>query len=235
MSTATLSQARKSKPTTRLPWAFVVLIALAACSCRAGFRLHRLSNLLLRARAARRVRVEHRSQRQVAGRSRRRAGCRLQGQVQHGARRSERRAAGVDRQPDRSRHLLRRARHRAGRARSLAARRGRADAGAAQRRRSRPAHRLQSQSGARLLRADGRADQSPADRCRRATERHAGDHHARADRARVERRSDVETAAGPRQDRRAEAHRAADRDASSRASPMCPPSPRSCRRFSIAT
>ena len=30
MSTAALSQARKSKPTTRLPWAFVVLIALAA-------------------------------------------------------------------------------------------------------------------------------------------------------------------------------------------------------------
>src|SRR5512143_37654 len=31
MSAATLSQARKPKPTTRLPWAFVVLIALAAC------------------------------------------------------------------------------------------------------------------------------------------------------------------------------------------------------------
>jgi vancomycin resistance protein YoaR len=31
MSTATLSQAHKPKPTTRLPWAFVVLIALAAC------------------------------------------------------------------------------------------------------------------------------------------------------------------------------------------------------------
>src|SRR5512136_3167605 len=30
MSTAALSQARKPKPTTRLPWAFVVLIALAA-------------------------------------------------------------------------------------------------------------------------------------------------------------------------------------------------------------
>ena len=30
MSTATLSQARKPKPTTRLPWAFVVVIALAA-------------------------------------------------------------------------------------------------------------------------------------------------------------------------------------------------------------
>src|SRR5512138_2358181 len=31
MSTATLSQAHKPRPTTRLPWAFVVLIALAAC------------------------------------------------------------------------------------------------------------------------------------------------------------------------------------------------------------
>jgi vancomycin resistance protein YoaR len=31
MSTAALSQAHKPKPTTRLPWAFVVLIALAAC------------------------------------------------------------------------------------------------------------------------------------------------------------------------------------------------------------
>ncbi len=31
MSTATLSQAHKPRPTTRLPWAFVALIALAAC------------------------------------------------------------------------------------------------------------------------------------------------------------------------------------------------------------
>src|SRR5512139_396771 len=31
MSTATLSQAHKPRPTTRLPWVFVVLIALAAC------------------------------------------------------------------------------------------------------------------------------------------------------------------------------------------------------------
>ncbi len=31
MSTATLSQAHKPRPTTHLPWAFVVLIALAAC------------------------------------------------------------------------------------------------------------------------------------------------------------------------------------------------------------
>jgi vancomycin resistance protein YoaR len=37
MSTATLSQARKPKPTTRLPWAFVLLIALAAFSVVLAF------------------------------------------------------------------------------------------------------------------------------------------------------------------------------------------------------
>jgi vancomycin resistance protein YoaR len=37
MSTATLSQARKPNPTTRLPWAFVLLIALAAFSAVLAF------------------------------------------------------------------------------------------------------------------------------------------------------------------------------------------------------
>jgi vancomycin resistance protein YoaR len=37
MSTATLSQAHKQKPTTRLPWAFVVLIALAAFAAVLAF------------------------------------------------------------------------------------------------------------------------------------------------------------------------------------------------------
>ena len=235
MSTATLSQARKPKPTTRLPWAFVVLIALAACLLVLAFGFIAFQ-IYFSARVLPGVSVWNVD---LSGKSLDEAAAALDAafKAKFNTARvdlSDGQQAWIANPIDLGIYFDARATAQAALELSQRGVEGQtqvllngADLA--------PAHRLQPRPGARLLRADGRADQSPAARCRFAAQRHDRDHHARADRARVERGSGVETAAGPRQDRRAEAHRAADRYASSRTSPMCPPWPRACSRCSIAT